>query len=371
MPSYEVCVRGNGAVAHAAALALARQGLQVALARGASGPAAAVDVRAYAINTASVALLSSLKVWDALPADARTAVYDMHVEGDAAGAALDFSAWSQGAPALAWIADASELDAALRRAADFAPHLSVLDDLPEGVATLQVLAEGRDSAARQRLGVQMPLMAYDQRALATRVVALLPHGGVARQWFRSPDVLALLPLDRPVPERSLGVVWSLPQARAQDLMALPDAAFEQALTDATGGALGALQLAGPRADWPLALAYAEQVCGPGWVLLGDAAHRVHPLAGQGLNLGFADVASLARVISEREPWRALSDPRLLQRYARERFVPTRAMGSLTDGLWQLFSSPQPLVRELRNRGLTLVNHLPPLKRLLAARALQS
>jgi 2-polyprenyl-6-methoxyphenol hydroxylase-like FAD-dependent oxidoreductase len=107
------------------------------------------------------------------------------------------------------------------------------------------------------------------------------------------------------------------------------------------------------------------------VLLGDAAHVIHPLAGQGLNLGLGDVKALAEVLLAREPWRSLGDERLLQRYARQLAGPTRAMGGLTDGLLQLFASEVPLVRELRNRGLSLVNALPPLKRLLASQALDS
>jgi 2-polyprenyl-6-methoxyphenol hydroxylase-like FAD-dependent oxidoreductase len=107
------------------------------------------------------------------------------------------------------------------------------------------------------------------------------------------------------------------------------------------------------------------------VLLGDAAHVVHPLAGQGLNLGLADVAALAGVIARREPWRSLGDARLLRRYERERQIPTVAMGQLTDGLLRLFSHEQPTLRELRNRGMTLVNHLPLLKRWLTSRALGS
>ncbi|HRH89799.1 MAG TPA: FAD-dependent monooxygenase, partial [Rubrivivax sp.] len=126
-----------------------------------------------------------------------------------------------------------------------------------------------------------------------------------------------------------------------------------------------------RAAWPLSLARAERVCGPGWVLLGDAAHVVHPLAGQGLNLGLGDVRALTQVIADREAWRSLGDERLLQRYARKRAVPTLAMGQMTDGLLHLFASEQPLLRELRNRGLSLVNGMPPLKRLLTSFALDS
>jgi len=382
MASPEVLVRGDGVVALAAALALSRQGLSVALLGPSPAPAASTasasasasalasatgDVRAYALNPASVALLQRLKVWDALPADARTAVYDMHVEGDAPGAAIDFSAWAQGADALAWIVDAAELESALRTAVRFAPHVTaVTQPLP---AALQLVAEGRDGATRSRLGARMPLQRYGHCAIATRLATSQHHGGLARQWFRSPDVLALLPLDRPRPGHGLALVWSLPEDRAEALMALPDAAFEQALMDATGAAAGALTLAGPRATWPLMLGRADPVVGPGWALLGDAAHVVHPLAGQGLNLGLADVAVLAQVLADREPWRGLGDEKLLRRYARERAAATQAMGEVTDGLLRLFASPAPLVRELRNRGLGLVNGLPLLKRLLTARAL--
>jgi len=364
--SFDILVRGAGAAGLTAALALSRQGWRVAL-LGAATPAAADDVRAYALNRSAVALLAALKVWEAIPADARTQVFDMHVQGDAAGAELEFSAWTQAVGELAWIVDAAELERALRTAARFAPHVTeVAHDVP---ATLQVLAEGKDSATRARLGVSMPRQAYGQRGIAARLLTDRPHAGLARQWFRSPDILALLPLDRPRAGHGLGLVWSVPDARADELMALPEADFLAALMDASQGAAGKLSLASARAQWPLSLARAERVCGTGWVLVGDAAHVVHPLAGQGLNLGLADVAALAEVLAGREPWRPISDPRLLQRYARRRAAPTLAMAHLTDGLLQLFASPAPLARELRNRGLSLVNQVTPLKRLLAARAL--
>ncbi len=368
--AFDVCIRGGGAVGMSLALALSRQGLSIAWQvrpRAAAGP----DVRTYALNARAVELLDSIKVWGALPADARTPVYDMRIEGDAPGAVLRFSAYEQAREELAWIVDAAELEAVLERAVGFAPHVERVSPDSAVQGALLAVCDGRDSASRQALGVQVDSRPYGHRALAARLVADRPHAGQARQWFHAPDVLALLPFDRPEPGRSYGLVWSLPEARAQELLARDDAAFEAALLEATAGAAGGLRLAGPRAAWPLALLRCEPVCGPGWVLLGDAAHAVHPLAGQGLNLGLADVQSLAQVLAQREPWRALGDEKLLRRHARARWLPTRAMGELTDALLHLFAHEAPLARALRNRGLAGLDRLSPLKRLLTDRALHS
>jgi 2-polyprenyl-6-methoxyphenol hydroxylase-like FAD-dependent oxidoreductase len=370
MDSFDVCVRGAGAVGMATALALSRQGLGVAITGLARKPApSGPDVRAYALNAGSRDLLALLKVWDALPRDAVTPVHDMRVKGDAPEAGIDFSAWSQGVDALAWIVDAAELESAMRAALRFAPHVQAVDDAVP--ATLTVLAEGKDCAERARLGVQFERHAYDHTAVAARLRSDRPHDGVARQWFGAPEVLALLPFDRPEPGSGYALVWSVPAARAAELLALPGAEFERALAEATGGAAGTLRVQGPRAGWPLALGRADRVHGPGWVLAGDAAHLVHPLAGQGLNLGLADVATLARVIAGREPWRGVADERVLARYARERDWPVRTMAWLTDGLWHLFAQDNGMARELRNRGMTLLNHMGAVKRLLTARALDA
>lgn len=366
MQGVDIQVLGSGIVGHAAALALSSQGLSVATAP-VPAPREA-DVRAYALNAASVALLESLRVWGALPADARTPVYDMRVQGDAGAASVvRFSAWQQQVRELAWIVDAAALEAELVAALRYAPHVLQTSDPVQ--AALRVVAEGQGSSTRALSGVAFERRDYGQRAIAARLSTEEPHQGLARQWFLSPDVLALLPTDRPREGHGLALVWSLPAERASDLLALDDAAFEASLMQATAGAAGALRLVGVRASWSLSVARAERVCGPGWVLVGDAAHRVHPLAGQGLNLGLADVASLARVLAGREDWRGLGDIRLLECYAREREAPTRAMLGLTDGLLQLFSHPAPWARELRNRGLGLVNAATPLKRWLTGRAL--
>lgn len=371
MKKFDVQVLGAGIVGRSLALALARAGLSVALRPETARAPGTDDVRAYALNAASVELLRSLKVWDALPAHAATPVLDMHVQGDAHAAAIDFSAWQQQVGALAWITDAAVLERELAAAVRFAPHITVVDAAEPVGASLTALCEGKASATRESLGIAFERVEYGHQAIAARLTSTRAHLGLARQWFRAPDVLALLPFDTPQPQHSFALVWSLPDERAAALLALDAAAFESELMQATRGEAGELKLASERAAWPLMQANASAWSGPGWVLLGDAAHVVHPLAGQGLNLGLADVAALVETIRHREPWRPLGDEKLLRRYARQRAAPTWAMSQVTDGLLRLFAEDAPAVRELRNRGLTLVNKLSPLKRWLTAHALNS
>jgi len=373
---FDVCVRGAGPVGRALALTLAHRGLRVALVeseRVATSPAA--DLRSFALNAGSLRLLQRLKVWDALRATpgAATPVAEMKVFGDVGGA-LAFSAWQQRVRELAWIVDAEALERELAQAVRFAPGVTVLRDEP-GCA-LVALCEGRDSARRAALGIEMDSHDYGQTAIAARLAGDRPHGGTAWQWFRAPDVLALLPTAAAKQAASgYSLVWSVPSARATELLGLDSAAFERALVQATGGAAGALALVSERAAWPLRIARARRWYGRAddraWVLVGDAAHSVHPLAGQGLNLGLADVTALDEVLADREAGLSIDDPRLLARYARRRLGPTAAMGGLTDALQLLFARDDPLSRELRNRGLSLVDHLPGLKRWLGSQALQS
>ena len=368
MNGVDVAIRGRGAVATSLALALGQQGLRVALSAPAALDLARPDVRAYALNATSRRLLQRLKVWDALPVDAVTAVYDMQVRGDRSAGRLNFSAWTQCVDALAWIVDATELERVLDAALQFAAHVHRGVEVP--AAPLTVYAEGKDSASREAIGVQFERHAYGHTAIAARLIAADSHQGVAHQWFRSPDVLALLPFDRPLAERSFALVWSLPQQRAAELMQMDAPAFEVELQGASPDMPAGLQLASQRAVWPLAVASAQPVCGAGWVLVGDAAHVVHPLAGQGLNLGLGDVQALADTLAVREAWRTVGDERLLRRYARARAWPVRSMSWLTDALVHGFASEHAWMRELRNRGMGLVDRAAPAKRWLAAQALE-
>lgn len=370
--SIDVSILGSGPVASCLALALARHGFRVALsAPPAASATAAPDVRTYALNAASVDLLRSLRVWDGLPETAVTPVLDMDIRGDDGGR-LRFSAWQQQVAALTWIVDAAALESGLQQALRYAPHVRRVEQPID--APLRAICEGKFSTERSRLGVQFRRQAYGHSALATRLTSEHPHGGTAHQWFRCPDILALLPFETPRPGASWGLVWSMPQDEATRLAALPPEEFEQALNAATGcEEIGTLKLSAPRVVWPLVHAEADRWSDEGWVLLGDAAHQIHPLAGQGLNLGLGDVISLVRELDaerRRSPWRSPGDARTLRRYERERRTRMLEVGGTGDALWSLFApGNNELLRTLRNQGLSWVDRLGPVKRWLVSQAL--
>ena len=353
-PTFDICIRGTGIVGRTLALLLARERLKVALVP-APGPhsAAAADVRAYALNAASRSLLESLRSWP--DAEHATAVKHMQVQGDQDGC-VHFDAAPQGVEALAWIVDVPALEERLAQAVRFQPLVEVVDS--PVAAPLTVVCEGRASTTRAEFGVRFDVTPYAQHAIATRVRCEHPHGQVARQWLSPQGILAFLPLEG-AQGNSVAVVWSVPEDRVSGLMALSADAFAQELQTASQHTLGNVQLIAERATWPLQLAKADRWCGAtstgnaarSWVLAGDAAHNVHPLAGQGLNLGLADVAALAEVLRTRDYWRSVADLRLLRRYERQQKAALAAMGLATDGLQQLFARPEAPWQALRNWGM--------------------
>lgn len=374
----DICIRGAGVVGSTLALLLARDRLRVGLLPQAAAPSSqppsgdTSDVRAYALNAASRDLLMSLRAWP--EPEFATPVAAMEIHGDSSGV-LRFSADAQKVPALAWIVDLPALQARLADALKFQPLVEMLD--AERAAPLTAVCEGRASATRQAFGVSFETTPYPQRAIAARLRCEKPHGGVARQWFLPDGVLALLPLGGSAGD-TVAMVWSAETPRAAELLALDGEAFVAEALTATHGAVGALSLISPRADWPLQFARADRWCGPmpgdhpktaSWVLAGDAAHNVHPLAGQGLNLGLADVAELAQLLHGRDYWRSPGDLRLLRRYERARKAGLWPMGLATDGLQQLFSMPGAPWQTLRNWGLSGFDASGPLKSWLARQAM--
>ena len=357
----DVCIRGAGIAGRTLALLLARERLRVGLVRAPAARAdAASDVRAYALNAASRELLESVRAW---PDEAHaTPVRRMEIHGDAGGE-LSFRAGDQGVAALAWIVDVGALLARLEDALRFSPQVQWLD-APQPAA-LTVVTEGRASSTRAEYGVAFEVTHYPHHAIAARLACERPHDNVARQWFAGGEILALLPLGG----SEVALVWSVLENRAPALLSLDAAAFAAQVGQACHHELGAMTLASERAAWPLQLALADRWCGPGWVLAGDAAHTVHPLAGQGLNLGLADAGELARVLQAREYWRSLGDMRLLRRYERARKGDVAAMGAVTDSLQQLFAAGAGPLAQLRNWGMTGVDRSGPVKDWLARQAM--
>jgi 2-polyprenyl-6-methoxyphenol hydroxylase-like FAD-dependent oxidoreductase len=364
----EVCIRGAGVVGRTLALLLARDRLRVGLVREAGTAAGETsDVRAYALNAASRELLERVRAWP--DEQHATPVLAMEVHGDEGGQ-VRFDAKDSGADALAWIVDVQALQLRLAEAVRYQPLVEWLD--APVAAPLTVVAEGKQSTTRAEYGVQFDVRRYPQRAIAGRVRCEQAHGQVARQWFANGEVLAFLPLgtEAVAGGGSLAAfVWSVDEHRAPELLALDDAAFAAQLGAASHHALGQLTLAGERAAWPLQLARADRWCGSGWVLAGDAAHTVHPLAGQGLNLGLADARELAQVLHGRESWRSAGDLRLLRRYERARQADVLAMRAATDGLQQLFAQAGAPWASVRNRGMTGFDRSGWLKRWVVKQAM--
>ena len=375
----DICIRGAGIVGRTLALLLARERLNVTLVDVPS-PTTTPDVRAYSLNGAAMALLQDLRCWPEAPAV--TPVHQMQVWGDDGGQ-LNFGAREQGVGELNWMVDVPVLQALLTQAVQFQPQIQVVQ--APVAAPLTVVCEGRASHTRAELGVGFDITHYDQHALAARLLCERPHHGIARQWFgwsHAPglsqpqaEVLALLPLGGEG-GHEVALVWSVHPLRAQELMALSAQDFADALAQACGQALGGMQLSAERALWPLQLARAERWIGPmpgqakqSFALAGDAAHAIHPLAGQGLNVGLADVAELVRVIRAKEFWRPLHDLKLLRRYERARQADVQAMGWVTDGLQRLFAQPGPVWQHLRNWGMSGFDRSGPLKHWMTQRAM--
>ena len=393
----DVCIIGNGAIGKVAALGFAQAGLKVTLLsplaasadRAPQSPAAieAWDVRVYAVNHVAHDLLSSVKVWEALDAARVAPVDSMVVNGDAAGQ-LAFDAYGARVGTLAWIVEDRNLNQALDAALKFASNVRTVHgravDLNAGDtaarvqlengdmlgAELIVGADGGQSWVRSQCNIDFDYRPYGQRAIVSNFTCEKAHHGVAHQWFSvSEGIIALLPL----PGNQVSLVWSAPDALADTLAQESLTQLAARLSALAATELGSLTPLQPEIvkSFPLSLIRPHAITAPRVALIGDAAHVVHPLAGHGMNLGFADVAGLIKAVVERGAHRDCGDARVLARYARSRKEDILLMQLATDGLARLFGTAFEPLRIVRNLGLNLVNKLPVLKRRLIGHALGS
>ena len=383
----DIAIAGGGMIGAACALALARKGFEVVLIEARKPqPWHAEDredLRVIALAPSSAKLLDELDVWNAVR-NARVSPYSrMHVWDAESGAELSFDAAREGRAELGWIVENKLLLWSLWQALDQAGVQRVCPnevrsfevrgervslDLSDGrslSARLLVIADGAKSALREKADIRTHGRDYAQRAVVAHVSTERAHEATAWQRFLPEGPIALLPLRD---DRS-SIVWTLPEAEAQRVLALVDAAFCEAVDFATDFRLGRITQTTPRASFPLRLQLAQSYASERCVLLGDAAHAVHPLAGQGANLGLRDVAELVSVLSEaRDANRDFAATHVLQRYARRRRSADTLDAMSFDALARLFALRAPPLVALRGIGMRAVDALQPLKRRLADHA---
>ncbi len=379
----DAIVVGAGLVGAVCALGLARSGLRVAIIEPHPpkgwNPDAAPDLRVFAIAPASSDLLAELGVWPEIVAARATPYRHMHV-WDAAtqDAGIDFDARDIHADALGHIVEQALVQHVLWQALGREPgvvrhcpaHIAALHQDAEGVevelddgsllhARLLVAADGAASPMRERLGIATRGRDYAARGVVGFIRTEQPHQDTAWQRFLPTGPLALLPFTA----QACSIVWSLPEAEAERVLELDDARFGDELERAFDRCLGRITPISPRAGFPLRLRLAEHYASGRVVLLGDAAHGVHPLAGQGVNLGFGDVAELLALCRTAQAEGGdIGAALLVARYARRRRSETSLAGHAFDAIERLFGNAAVLPTLLRGPALGLADHLPPLKR---------
>jgi 2-octaprenylphenol hydroxylase len=383
MTRERIVVAGGGPVGLAFACAARAAQVRVLEASPArAAPAESFDLRVFAVSAGTREFLRELEAWHRIDPKRVAPVRRMEIFGDE-GARLQFAA--PAGEALAWIVEAGRLTAALEaRAAELdtvsiaraspavafgAEASGAWAQLAQGERVegdLLVGADGPDSPVRSSLGLVAEERAYGETAVVAHFDTERDALGVARQWFRADGVLAWLPL----PGRRISIVWSAPATIADQLAALEPTALAERVRDAGGAVLGDLRLASGVARFPLRLTRVPRPVAPGVVLIGDAAHAVHPLAGQGVNLGFQDARLLAHTLATRSPLERAGDLAVLRRYARARREDVGAMQWTTDGLDRLFAARRPGAAALRNAGLAAVDRSAWAKRFLIDRAMR-
>ncbi|MGR3802128.1 UbiH/UbiF/VisC/COQ6 family ubiquinone biosynthesis hydroxylase [Marinibacterium profundimaris] len=382
---FDILIVGGGLTGPALALALAQAGLRSAVIDALPEPVladAGFDGRSYALALGSQRLLKALGTWEAM-ADQSQPILDIEVSDGQVGQgpgpfglAFDHAETEDGP--MGYMVEDRHVRRALLSAMASEPRVTMLNgvtvtaqDTSPGAASitlsdgstltgrLLVGADGRRSGTARRAGIGRVEWGYGQTALVCALSHAKPHNGVARQIFLPQGPLAILPLTG----NRCSIVWSEEDRLAAEIQAMSPADYLTALAPRFGDVLGDLDLAGDRFTYPLNLTLARRMTDDRLALVGDAAHGVHPIAGQGLNAGFRDVGALAQVLVEAlRRGEDIGAPDVLDRYALWRRADTVSLALATDAFNRLFSNDNPLLRASRGIGMGLVNALPALRR---------
>ena len=385
MLQYDVIITGGGMVGASLACALSGKGLRIALVEAVelqTRAAPGYDDRAIALAFGTRRIFEGLQLWDALAPEAAP-IHHIHVSDRGRFGMVHMDRAEEGLPALGYVVPARVIGAVLSAAVSrideldsFCPAtvtrvsktdaaISVDIDHDGETTTLSaallVAADGADSPLREQFGIEHIERDYRQTAIVTNITPQLAHNNTAYERFTDSGPMALLPMTG----QRCGVVWTVDSSRVEGIMALDDAGFLAALQQRFGYRLGRLDRVGRRQAWPLRLVQARESVRERLALIGNAIHTLHPVAGQGFNLGARDVAVLAEVLVD--ALQAGEDPgslAVLNRYGDWRKRDHRNVAVFTDGLARLFTLPLPALGMARSVGMTAFDLLPPAKRLL-------
>ncbi len=385
----DVTIVGAGLVGLAAAVALNQAGYDVVLVDSQSPQSndnpSDWDQRIYAISPKNVQWLTSLGAWQLLDAGRIAEMQAMEIWGDATPEPLRLLAEDVNADSLGFIVEERALKNALLQRIQASDVRTVwgqqcvalqttvqqtvlqLENQQTIESTLLLAADGANSWVRQQLGVGVQQKPYHQTAIVANFVTEKSHDNIARQWFTQDasgncGILAWLPL----PENKISIVWSASTQYAETLLKLNADEFTQQVMAVGNSMLGKFDLMATPAAFPLVLKKANQAVKNSVVLVGDAAHRIHPMAGQGVNLGFRDVIDLLEVLTARHKYQSLNDAALLKHYERVRKADLLNMTTLTNGLYHLFNSQSAVVQKVRNWGLSASNNATIKRKLVAS-----